>query len=63
MQSRLSVPQPDLLPTGRSDPGEYEALPTKRTEHVSGIADVVDFVFDYVSHTQPFKWLQMNCEI
>ncbi|OAX43638.1 hypothetical protein K503DRAFT_680643, partial [Rhizopogon vinicolor AM-OR11-026] len=39
---------PDLLPRRRRDPGEYTPVPIKMTEHVSGIADVVEFVFDYI---------------
>jgi RNA-dependent RNA polymerase len=52
----LSIPQPDLLPTKRSGPGEYIPLPIKTTDDVCGIDDVVDFVFDYVSRI----WLNFS---
>ncbi|KAG1865515.1 RdRP-domain-containing protein [Suillus subalutaceus] len=37
-----------LLPTHYGEPGEYQALPIKRTEAPCTISDVVDFVFDYI---------------
>ncbi|KAG1810038.1 RdRP-domain-containing protein [Suillus plorans] len=37
-----------LLPTHYGEPGEYQALPIKRTEAPCDISDVVDFVFDYI---------------
>lgn len=39
---------PKLLPTHYGQPGEYQALPIKRTEAPCDISDVVDFVFDYI---------------
>ncbi|KAG2109648.1 RdRP-domain-containing protein [Suillus discolor] len=39
---------PKLLPTHYGEPGEYQALPIKRTEAPCDISDVVDFVFDYI---------------
>ncbi|KAI6161987.1 RdRP-domain-containing protein [Pisolithus thermaeus] len=39
---------PRLLPTETYPPGGYEPLETKRTPHVCGISDVVDFVFDFI---------------
>ncbi|KAG1828633.1 RdRP-domain-containing protein [Suillus variegatus] len=37
-----------LLPTHYGEPGEYQALPIKRTEAPCDISDVVEFVFDYI---------------
>ncbi|KAJ8589428.1 RdRP-domain-containing protein [Rhizopogon salebrosus TDB-379] len=39
---------PDLLPTKRSEAGAYKPLPIKTTNHMCGIDDVVEFVFDYI---------------
>ncbi|KAG1908506.1 RdRP-domain-containing protein [Suillus fuscotomentosus] len=39
---------PKLLPTHYGEPGEYQALPIKRTEAPCDISDVVEFVFDYI---------------
>ncbi|KAI6045196.1 RdRP-domain-containing protein [Pisolithus marmoratus] len=39
---------PHLLPTTTYTPGAYESLGIKQTPHPCGIADVVDFVFDYI---------------
>ncbi|KAG1777367.1 RdRP-domain-containing protein [Suillus placidus] len=42
------IRDPKLLPTHYGQPGEYQALPIKRTEAPCDISDVVDFVFDYI---------------
>lgn len=39
---------PKLMPTHYGEPGEYQALPIKRTENPCNISDIVDFVFDYI---------------
>lgn len=39
---------PKLMPTSYGEAGEYQALPIKRTENPCNIADIVDFVFDYI---------------
>ncbi|KAL6303669.1 RdRP-domain-containing protein [Sparassis latifolia] len=39
---------PKLIPRTVKRPGAYEGLPIKTTAHECGIADVVDFIFDYI---------------
>ncbi|GBE85127.1 hypothetical protein SCP_0703130 [Sparassis crispa] len=39
---------PKLIPPTVKPPGAYESLPIKTTARECGIADVVDFIFDYI---------------
>ncbi|KAL4069320.1 RdRP-domain-containing protein [Scleroderma citrinum] len=39
---------PDLHPKKIWEPGAYESLGNKKTDHPCDIADVVDFIFDYI---------------
>lgn len=55
--------QRKLLPTHYGEPGEYQALPIKRTEAPCDISDVVEFVFDYVSLIQTFITCKINYEM
>jgi hypothetical protein len=59
----LSILQPKLLPTHYGQPGEYQALPIKRTENPCDISDVVDFVFDYASLFRTFNACKINYEM
>lgn len=42
------VAQPNLHPPNTATPAEYKGLPNRKTEHPCTVADVADFVMNYV---------------